>query len=154
MKGRWAALILFVLAVLLAGLAIGYATRPGEWYSSLDKPPFTPPNWIFAPVWTTLYVMIAVAGWYVKIEQPDAYAFRLWMFQLLLNFLWSPLFFAGHLVGAALIVILALLASVVTFASRTWTTARPASLLFIPYALWVAYALALNTGIWALNPFA
>jgi len=154
MKGRWATLALFILAVMVAGLSIGYLTQPGEWYASLDKPPFTPPNWLFAPVWTLLYILIGAAGWYVRFVEPDAYAFRLWMFQLLLNFIWSPLFFSAHMVGAALIVILALVAAVATFVSRTWNTARPAALMFIPYLLWVAYALALNTGIWALNPFA
>jgi len=148
---RYASLVIFLVLVIGGGLAIGFLTAPGEWYAGLAKPSFNPPNWIFAPVWTVLYVLIAVAGWRVWQCKPDGWPIRLWWAQLLLNFLWSPIFFAAHQINLALVVILLLLAVILVFIATSWRRDRAAALLFIPYAAWVAFASVLNASILVLN---
>src|SRR4051794_28977474 len=81
-------------------------TAPGEWYAALAKPSFNPPNWLFAPVWTVLYVLIAVAGWRTFERDQRGGPMKLWWAQLALNFLWSPVFFGAHRIGLALLIIL------------------------------------------------
>ena len=148
---RILSLILFLILAIGGGLAIGFLTAPGEWYAGLAKPAFNPPNWLFAPVWTVLYVLIAVAGWRVWQRDHGSFAMKLWWAQLGLNFLWSPTFFAAHQIGLALIVILLLLAAILAFIVTAWRLDRPAAWLFVPYAVWVAFASALNGAIWLLN---
>jgi tryptophan-rich sensory protein len=144
-------LALFLILVLGGGLAIGYVTAPGDWYAQLTKPAFNPPGWIFAPVWTVLYVLIAVAGWLVWQRAPSGWPMKLWWAQLVLNFLWSPTFFGAHQIGLALIVILLLLGAILAFVATSWQRDRVAASLFVPYAVWVAFATVLNAAILALN---
>jgi tryptophan-rich sensory protein len=148
---RWFSLVGFLVLVLGGGLAIGYVTVPGEWYAGLAKPSFNPPGWIFGPVWTVLYVLIAVAGWRIFERGRTGWPMRLWWAQLVLNFLWSPAFFAAHRIGLALIVILLLLAAIFAFIVTAWRQDRVAAWLFFPYAAWVAFASLLNGSIWMLN---
>ncbi|ESX04413.1 CrtK/TspO family sensor protein [Mesorhizobium sp. LSJC268A00] len=148
---RYVSLLLFLLLVLGGGLLIGYATLPGEWYASLAKPPFNPPNWVFAPAWTLLYVLIAVAGWRTWERERAGAAMKIWALQLVLNFAWSPTFFGAKLVGPALVVILALLASIALFIATVWNRDRVSGWLFAPYALWVAFATLLNASLLLLN---
>ncbi|WP_018431226.1 TspO/MBR family protein [Hoeflea sp. 108] len=144
-------LILFVLAVVLIGMLIGYATLPGEWYASLNKPSFTPPNWIFAPVWTVLYISIAIAGWRCWVRDRNSTAMKLWFVQMSLNFLWSPVFFGAQQPGMALVVVIAALAAVLTFIAAAWNSDRLAAVLFLPYAAWTAFATALTAGVVYMN---
>jgi tryptophan-rich sensory protein len=144
-------LILFIALVLGGGLAIGYLTAPGEWYAGLAKPSFNPPNWIFAPVWTVLYVLIAVAGWRTFERDRAGWPMRLWWAQLALNFLWSPVFFTAHRIGLALAIVLLMLAAILAFIVASWRQDRVAAWLFVPYAAWVAFASVLNGAIFALN---
>lgn len=148
---KYLSLIVFVLLVLGGGLLIGYATLPGEWYASLVKPPFNPPNWVFAPVWSLLYVLIAIAGWRTWRRPPDSRAMRVWAAQLVLNFLWSPTFFGAEMMGLALVVILLLFASILLFMVRVWNSDRLSAWLFAPYAAWVAFATLLNASLLWLN---
>jgi tryptophan-rich sensory protein len=148
---RLAALLLFLLLVVGGGLTIGFVTAPGPWYAELTKPAFNPPNWVFAPVWTLLYVLIAVTGWRTFHRDGRGWSMRLWWAQLVLNFLWSPIFFAAHLIGLTLLVILLLLAAILAFIVRSWRQDRVAAWLFAPYAGWVAFASALNGAIWLPN---
>ena len=148
---RYLSLALFLLLVVGGGLAIGFFTAPGEWYAGLAKPPFNPPNWLFGPVWTLLYILIAIAGWLVWRHQSGSTAMRLWWVQLVLNFLWSPVFFAVQSIGGALLVIVALLATILAFIAAAWGEHRTSALLFLPYATWVAFATVLNGSIWLLN---
>ncbi len=145
------ALLLFVALVLGGGLAIGYATVPGDWYGGLAKPSFNPPGWVFAPVWSALYVLIAVAGWRVWRKDAGGGAMKLWWLQLALNFLWSPVFFAAHAIGLAFAIILLLLAAIIAFIASSWRGEQVAAWLFVPYAAWVAFATLLNGAILALN---
>lgn len=148
---RMFSLIVFLILVIGGGLAIGFLTVPGEWYAALAKPAFNPPNWLFAPVWTLLYILIAIAGWRVFERNRDGLPMKLWWLSLLLNFLWPPTFFSAHQVGAALVVILLLLATIVAFIGTAWRRDRVAAWLFAPYAAWVAFASVLNGSIWTLN---
>jgi len=146
-----AALTPFVLLVVGGGLLIGAFTAPGPWYEALAKPAFNPPNWLFAPVWTILYVLIAVAGWRIWQRDRSGRAMQLWWVQLVLNFLWSPVFFAAQQVGLALVVILLMLVTIVGFIVTARRVDSVAAWLFVPYAAWVAFASLLNGSIWTLN---
>jgi tryptophan-rich sensory protein len=144
----------FVLIVAGAS-AFGALFMPGEWYAALTKPPLNPPNWVFGPVWTLLYIGIAVAGWLVW-QQKDAHegsriALGLWGTQLALNALWSYLFFGLERADLALIDIVVLLV-VIAATLRWFLKLRPtAGYLFVPYLAWVGFATYLNAGIWYLN---
>lgn len=146
---RWPSLVLFVVVVLAVGLWIGYAIQPGAWYDGLNKPSFNPPKWLFAPVWTTLYVMIAVAGW--RVWGGDGRARLPWVAQMLLNWAWTPIFFGAHAMWAGLGVILALLVAVAWFIVAALRSDKVAALLFLPYLAWVAFAALLNASLAWLN---
>jgi tryptophan-rich sensory protein len=138
----------FIIGVFAIGLAIGSVTRPDGWYAALNKPSFNPPNWIFGPVWSVLYIVIAVVG-ARTLERGDG--MKLWMLQMALNFAWTPAFFGLHRPGLALVIVLGMLAAIVAFIATRWTTDRLSALLFVPYAAWVSFASILNGAIVALN---
>jgi tryptophan-rich sensory protein len=144
-------LALFIVLVLGGGTLIGVTTLPGGWYAGLIKPLFNPPNWVFAPVWTLLYLLIAIAGWRIWQRDPRSAAMTAWFIQLGLNFVWSPVFFGAHRIGLALVTIVALLAAILSFIATAWPRDRVASWLFVPYAAWVTFATALNAAVWRLN---
>ena len=144
-------LFLFFALVLGGGLMIGIVTAPGAWYAALSKPSFNPPNWIFAPVWTALYVMIAIAGWRVWGQDHNNRPMKLWWAQLALNFVWSPIFFSAHRIDIAFGVIVLLLIAIIGFIMITWRRDKIASLLFVPYAAWVAFASVLNGALLYAN---
>ena len=146
-----AALILFIVGTLAAGLGIGGITAPDGWYAELAKPSFNPPNWFFPVVWPVLYVMIGIAGWRVWRLGHKSGLLRLWGLQLLLNFAWTPTFFAFHSIAVALLIVGALLAGIRVFSARAWPRDRTAALLFLPYAAWTAFAVLLNASIWLMN---
>lgn len=148
---RLGVLALFLVLVVGGGLAIGFVTAPGAWYAGLAKPSFNPPAWLFGPVWTLLYVLIAVAGWRTFARDRAGWPMRLWWTQLALNFLWTPVFFAAHRIGLALLIVLLLLAAILGFIVLSWRRDRVAAWLFAPYAAWVAFASLLNAAIFALN---
>lgn len=149
---RWGSLTVFVLLVVAAAWT-GSNYRPGEWYASLSKPDFTPPNWLFPVAWTILYAMIAIAGWRVwKAGGGLSAAVVIWGVGLLLNASWSYVMFGAHEIGWALINVYALLAAVFAFIVAAWPIDRAAALMFVPYALWVSFASMLNFAIWQLNP--
>ncbi|MBO6718934.1 MAG: tryptophan-rich sensory protein [Rhizobiaceae bacterium] len=148
---RYLPLLLFIVAVAGGGALIGAGTAPGEWYAALEKPWFNPPGWIFGPVWTLLYVMIAVAGWRIWMRRRTGGAMTAWWLQLGLNFLWSPVFFALQSPGMALLIIVSLLAAIVAFMRLAWDQDRGAVWLFVPYLAWVSFATLLNGSIVWLN---
>jgi benzodiazapine receptor len=147
---RYALLAIFLMIVLGVGFAIGLTIRPGAWYQTLAKPFFTPPNWLFGPAWTVVYMLIAIAGWRVTItEGTNSPSFRLWLGQMLLNWAWTPVFFGLHQIGPGLVIIVTLLATVLAFIWKTRD--QLARWCFAPYALWLCYASALNAAILILN---
>jgi tryptophan-rich sensory protein len=145
------------LGLCLAASAVGAAATAssvGTWYLSLAKPSFNPPNWMFAPVWTALFFMMAVAAW--RVWRRDGLrgarlALGLFALQLMLNMSWSIVFFGLRSIAGALAVILVLLPAILATAALFWQRDRIAGMLFVPYAGWVAFATALNTALWQLN---
>jgi len=134
----------------------GWATAGsvGTWYVTLAKPAFNPPNWIFAPVWTALYLMIAVAGWRAWRRgsgQEARLALTAYAVQLVLNLSWSFVFFGARMIGPALAVIVAILAAILANAFLFWRIDRAAGALLLPYAAWVSFATLLNAALWRLN---
>jgi len=153
---RW--VVLFVMVAVCLGVgAIGGAVTTSAvqtWYPQLHKPGWTPPNWIFGPVWTALYILMAVAAWLVWLRRPTAEVTRgliLFAAQLGLNLLWSILFFGLRSPGAAFADVLVLCCGVWLTLVLFWQVRRVAGVLLVPYALWASYAGALNGAIWWLN---
>ena len=143
--------VLFIAIVVGVGAVVGVSTGPDAWYASLAKPPFNPPNWLFAPVWFTLYVMIGIAGARTFLSDASSRPFFLWLLQMILNWAWSPTWFTLHLLWPAFAIIAAILALIVGFIVVSWKTDRVSALLFVPYAAWVAFASSLNLSIAILN---
>jgi len=151
------ALVLFLFGCYAVAFVAGIMTRPEitTWYASLAKPVWRPPNWLFGPVWTLLYGMMAVAGWSVWCAPPSMWrTVSLWVFgaQLAVNFLWSPVFFNLHRIGLGVAVIIALWLLIALFVGVTWKFDRGAAFMFLPYLLWVSFAAALNYTVWRMNP--
>ncbi len=148
---RLAILPLFIALSFVPAL-IGMAFPPDAWYHALVRPSWAPPNWLFGPVWTSLYLMIAVAGWLLwRHVGWSGAATRLWAIQLVLNAAWTPLFFGLHWLGIALIEMLLLWVAIALCLRAAWTVSRPAALLLMPYLAWVSFAWVLNAGFWWLN---
>lgn len=148
---KWIGLLAFVAIVAAISFSASQF-RPGAWYAGLAKPDWTPPNSVFAPVWTLLYLMIAVAGWraWLKVgtfSLPPAF----WVLQIIFNGAWSWLFFGRHEIGMALADLAAMWIAILGFIVATWRIDRPAALLFLPYLAWVSFAGALNAALWRLN---
>ncbi|MDO1580733.1 TspO/MBR family protein [Rhizobium oryzicola] len=141
----------FIVLVTGIGALIGIMNIPGEWYQSLAKPSFNPPNWIFGPVWTTLYVLIGIAGARTWLAEGFSVRIKIWLAQMMLNFLWSPAFFGLHSTGLGLVVILPMLAAIILFIATSWRADRVSALLFLPYLAWVGFATLLNASLFMLN---
>ncbi len=148
---RYLTLALFIALGFGGGSLIGVNNIPGQWYAALAKPSFNPPNWIFGPVWSILYVMIAIAGWRLWENHRSSTAMKIWWAALVLNFLWSPVFFGFQNLALSLVVIVALLILIYAFIAKTWHLDRLAAWLFVPYAAWVSFATLLNASILWLN---
>lgn len=149
-----------IAPVLAAALLGSIATGPSisGWYAQLEKPWFNPPNWVFGPAWTALYVAMAYAFWRV-LRTPHTVAGRsraigVFLVQMTLNAAWSWVFFWAHSPQAALIVIVLLWIGIAATAAAFWRIDRIAGWLFVPYLAWVTYAAALNAALAALNPSA
>ena len=154
MRGSMISLAAFLVLCIVGGAASGLASPPGEWYASLAKPSWNPPNWIFGPVWTVLYAMIGVAGWRLwtrRAASAGMRALQAFAAQLALNFAWTPAFFGLQRPGLALAVIVALLGAIAATIALSWRTDRVAAVLLMPYMAWVSFATALNAAIWRLN---
>lgn len=133
--------------------ATGALFRPGEWYRRLEKPPWRPPDWLFAPVWTALYAMIALSGWLVWREAGlGGAALPLYALQLILNAAWTPIFFGLRRPDLAVIEIVMLWASIVATIALFHPISPSAAWLLVPYLAWVSFASALNFSIWRRNP--
>lgn len=148
------ALAVFLVLCIGGGAASGLATPPGEWYASIAKPSWTPPGWLFGPVWTALYAMMGVAAWLLWRRRADRTARRAlacFAVQLALNFAWTPAFFGLRSPGLALAIIVALLGAIAATVVASWRASRAAAWLLVPYLAWVGFATALNAAIWRLN---
>lgn len=146
--------LMALLAICYGVAAVGAQFMPGAWYEQLAKPSWTPPGWIFGPVWTVLYGMMAVAAWLVWKRHGAAGArwpLLLFAVQLFLNGMWSWLFFGLEHPGAALVDIVALWMAILATTLGFWRLSRLAAALLVPYLAWVSFATALNLAIWRLN---
>jgi len=142
------------LALSFTAAAIGGFFLPGEWYAGLRKPSWNPPNWIFGPVWTVLYATMAVAAWLVWRRGGFAgqrFALSFFLMQLLLNALWSPLFFGLRNPGLAFVNIVLLWLAVLATVFAFWKTRPLTGALLVPYLAWVTFASVLNFALWRLN---
>lgn len=158
MKKRIVYITISVLVCLVIGFLSSIATQSSvnDWYVTLSKPAFTPPNELFAPVWTVLYILMGIAagivwskGYHHVWVKTALYHF---VFQLLLNALWSIVFFGLKNPFAGMVVILALLTMIILTIKWFRVISKPAAILMVPYVLWVGFAAALNYKIWELNP--
>ena len=151
-RPSWWGLLPFAAAVTAAALlgGLGVAGTAAE-YQNLEQPSWAPPSWLFGPVWTVLYAMIAVAGWLVWRRTGWNRALTVYAVQLVLNALWTPIFFGFGRYGLALIDIVAmwLLIGATIFLFRP--ISRTAAWLLVPYWAWVTFATALNAAIWSAN---
>lgn len=153
--GSFFALLFFVLLSLGAGF-IGSAftmSEIGTWYAGLTKPSWTPPNWVFGPVWTTLYVLMGTAAFLVSRSKKLGKYPVLWLFvaHLVVNTLWSIVFFTLHELLLATFIVLLLDVLVALLIKLFWRHSRVASYLLVPYLLWCLYATSLTIGILVLN---
>ncbi len=142
------------LAACFSAAAPGAFSRPGEWYAALEKPIWNPPAWIFGPVWTLLYILMAVAAW--TVWRRGGFAAQRWplglfLLQLLLNAAWTPLFFGMRQIGPALLLLLLLVPTLTATLRAFWRIHRPAGALLIPYLAWVSFATLLNAALWWMN---
>ena len=157
MTSRQAIALAVSVGICLGAAGIGsILTTPSiaTWYATLRKPPWTPPNWLFGPVWTALYLGMAVAVWLVWRQagfSPARLALTLFALQLVLNVAWSGIFFRMRLPGAAFLEVVLLWLFILLTAIAFWPVSRTASWLLVPYLTWVTYAAALNAAIWRMN---
>lgn len=155
---RWLALTLFLAASFAAAAIGGSATAASvrEWYPTLAKPPWNPPSWVFGPAWTVLYFLMSIAVWRVWLRRAEygksaSAVLKLHGLQLVLNALWSILFFGLQRPDLALVNILGLLAVLVIIQFKLRRLDATAAWLWLPYVAWVTFATSLNKAIWLLN---
>lgn len=149
-------LIISILLPLSVGAVAGMFTSQAvpTWYASLNRPSFSPPNWVFGPVWTSLYILLGISFfliWKEEASKERDLAIKVFSIQMLLNFAWSFLFFYFNLIGAALIEIILLWTSIAAMIYLFYKIKPLAAYLNIPYLLWVSFATILNAGYYFLN---
>jgi tryptophan-rich sensory protein len=146
--------ILFAIFLAACGAAAttGSMFMPGAWYRALDKPPWTPPDWLFPVAWTILYLSSAVAATRVAPLEGAAYGMAFWALQIALNTLWTPVFFGLRRIRAGFVILaflwVAVAGTMISFFQLDWI----AGALFVPYLIWVTVAGALNASVWLRNP--
>lgn len=142
------------LVFCFAAAATGFFVSIDAWFESLNKPSWNPPSWLFGPVWTTLYAMMAVAAWLVWRRggwKTHARALGMFCLQWLFNALWTPLFFGAHRPDLAFLDIALLWCALAVTAVLFWRANKVAGALLLPYLAWVTFAAALNLTIWRMN---
>ena len=144
--------LIVIGAIVACAATTGGLFSPDEWYDRLNKPSWTPPGWVFPVVWTTLYIMIAAAGWLVWTAQGLGVAMVLWGIQIVLNGLWSWLFFGLRRMDLALLDSALMWLAIAGFIVFAYPISATASLLFVPYLIWVTVAFVLNRAVWRMNP--
>ena len=146
----WLDFLVFLFACMAAGLT-GSLFPPGKWYSELNKPVWTPPNWVFPVAWPILYLLMSYSGATLANLESAGSALALWALQISLNTLWTPVFFGLKNLKLGLIIITLLLVSVAICTYVFWLYAWISGLLFLPYLAWVVFAAALNAAVFKLN---
>lgn len=148
-------LLLSIFFPFLIGVVSSFFTTPSvtTWYATLIKPVFQPPSWLFAPVWTILYILMGVSFWLIwKSHSAEKKHAMKWFFiQLALNGIWSPIFFGAHAIDSALAIIVLLWLTILLTILLFMKISKPAAWLLVPYLAWVSFATVLNYAIWRLN---
>jgi translocator protein len=149
-------LVICIAIPLSIGALAGIVTANNipTWYATLNKPVFNPPNYLFGPVWTSLYILMGISAFLIfrlSASENRKRFIRAYTIQLVLNFLWSFLFFYFHSPGMALVGILLLLTAIVLTLLYAFRLHKLAGILLLPYLLWVSFATVLNAAIWSLN---
>lgn len=147
----WRITIIFLASVFVAGLS-GSFFSPSDWYGSLSRAPWTPPGWMFPVVWTSLYILMAVAAARVAALPGAGMALALFALQIALNTLWTPVFFGAHRTGAGFLIICALWLTVAMMLVAFWRLDRLAGVMIAPYLGWLTIAGSLSFWIWKFNP--
>ena len=147
----WLLFCIFFAACLAAGVT-GGLFPPGAWYRALNKPSWTPPDWVFPVAWFGLYICMSVAAARVAMAPNNGIALAFWALQIALNALWTPVFFGLRNIRLGMAVVGALWLCVLSAILAMWQVDVVAAILFLPYLAWVTIASALNASVWRLNP--
>ena len=152
-KNKYLSLFLILLITFTASAIGGFTTTyfKEPWYSEIILPDFNPPSWVFAPVWTTLYIMMSVAIWKIWIHEFNLKLLKLYFIHLVFNTTWSVIFFGLHQIGVALINLVIIMLFIILLMQRYFVRDKISFYLMIPYLLWSSYALVLNSAIFILN---
>ena len=153
MKNKYLSLAVIFLITFIAPLIGSYATATFKepWYSEIILPSFNPPSWVFAPVWTTLYLMMTIAIWKIWKNSFDTKILKIYFIHLFFNSTWSVIFFGFHLIGLALINLIIILLFIIVLMKEYFSRDRISFYLMTPYFAWSSYALILNISIFFLN---
>ena len=157
-RGIWGKAAIAIPAIVVGGLLAGWLSNSGMenvWYADLTQPAIQPPSWLFGPIWTTLYALMGLAVaviWNEPPSQERTNALRLFFAQLVLNYAWSPVFFGGHYIETALVLLVVILVLALVTAKAFKNIRQVAGWLMLPYLLWLCLAVALNYETGRLNP--
>ena len=152
-KNKYLSLFMILLITSLASAIGGFTTASFKepWYSEIILPSFNPPSWVFAPVWTTLYVMMSIAIWKIWINSFDSKILKLYFIHLFFNGTWSIVFFGFHQIGLALINLVIIIIFIILLMKSYYVRDKVSFYLMTPYLLWSSYALTLNSSIFLIN---
>ena len=152
-KNKYLSLFVILLITSLASAIGGFTTASFKepWYSEIILPSFNPPSWVFAPVWTTLYIMMSIAVWKIWINSFDSKILKLYFIHLFFNGTWSIIFFGFHQIGFALINLVVILIFIILLMKVYFGKDKVSFYLMVPYLLWSSYALILNSSIFLYN---
>jgi len=152
-KNKYLSLLLILLITSLASAIGGFTTASFKepWYSEIILPSFNPPSWVFAPVWTTLYIMMSIAIWKIWINSFDPKILKLYFIHLFFNGTWSIVFFGFHQIGLALINLVIIIIFIILLMKSYFVKDKVSFYLMAPYLLWSSYALILNSSIFLIN---
>jgi tryptophan-rich sensory protein len=152
-KNKYLSLFLILLITSSASAIGGFTTASFKepWYSEIILPSFNPPSWVFAPIWTILYIMMSIAAWKIWINSFDLKTLKLYFIHLFFNGSWSIVFFGFHQIGLALINLLIILIFIILLMKNYLNRDKISFYLMIPYLIWSSYSLILNSSIFLLN---
>jgi len=153
MKNKYLSLVIILLVTIIAPMIGSYATATFKepWYSEIVLPTFNPPVWVFAPVWTTLYLLMSIAIWKIWKNSFDTRILKIYFIHLFFNSTWSIVFFGFHLIGPALVNLIIILLFIIFLMKKYLMRDKISFYLMIPYLAWSSYALILNISIFLLN---
>ena len=152
-KNKYLSLAIIILITFLAPTIGSYATSEFKepWYSQLILPSFNPPSWVFAPVWTTLYLMMSLAIWKIWIKTFDTKILKIYLIHIFFNSTWTIVFFGLHKIGLALLNLIIILIFIIILMKEYFIKDKISFTLMVPYLSWSVYALLLNSAIFLLN---